>query len=584
MAAEESLDALAARAEDLDLYEGRVRLWRCVESPDGARAWRRIRGDGGTHHRHPSRTERSTASSDARTAPDDPEVSRARTTPGTALAPLGTRRSCADPVGALGQVVETLETLTTTAWHDVSGQGAHDALDLVEQAGRRLAAVRGEVLNVVDGNGLWAVKGARTFSAWLRTRTGSTAGAASRQVRESRALRDHLPLTREALAAGTISPDHAGVLVREATRTKELREALTHEEVGEAFLVEHAKAMDAGTFTKLVRSWSAAADPQGADRAWREKGSKEELTLSQTTDGWHLNGWLDTVSGQLVSTALGAHAGRKGAGDERTPAQRRAAALVSLARQSLDIGLQGAGARVRPHLTVTSSLELLRTLAEAMGSPIPPRRPDGKPYAPGAAFGPPAEAALSAPGGPQDPGLSRDECCSSTGGLFELTPEARKWMETWQPGDEHVISTAIDYSKVRGIEPATLEDGSPVPVGLLGRLACESQLSRVIFGADSTILDVGREQRLFTASQARAIFARDKHCQYPDCDAPPGFGEIHHSIAWALGGRTDVEHGILLCWHHHDWVHAHRITITRAAGRWWFRDRHGWLITGTPRP
>src|SRR5699024_5284297 len=105
----------------------------------------------------------------------------------------------------------------------------------------------------------------------------------------------------------------------------------------------------------------------------------------------------------------------------------------------------------------------------------------------------------------------------------------------------HVISTAIDYDKVRGIQPATLPDGTPVPPALLARLVCESQLSRVIFGAQSTILDAGREQRLFSAAQARAVIARDGHCAYPDCDEPPGFGEIHHSLSWARGGHTNAE-------------------------------------------
>ncbi|WP_413452601.1 DUF222 domain-containing protein [Georgenia phoenicis] len=485
-----------------------------------------------------------------------------------------------DPVAAITGAADTLSALTTTPWHELPGQAAHDALDELERAERHLAALRAQVLPVVEANGLWALQGTRTYAAWLRQRTGSTAGSASRQVREARALRDHLPLTREALSVGRISPEHVAVLVRETTRTQELRTQLTDEDLGEGFLVAQAEAMDAGTFTQLVRAWTVAADPEGADRAWREADSKEELTLSRTTDGFHLRGWLDEVSGQIVGTALQAHAGRKGAKDERTPAQRRAAALVSLASQSLDAGIQGAAARIRPHLTVTTSLETLRALAEAMGSAIPPLGPDGRPYAPGAAFGPSSKAALTATGGPRDP-----EAPEAAGevALFTASEETRRWLEQWESGDEHVISTAIDYEQVVGLEPPTLEDGTPIPPAVLARLACESQLSRVIFGAVSTILDAGRDKRIFPANQVRAVIARDKHCQYPGCDEPPGFGEIHHSLWWAqhLGG-TDVEHGILLCWHHHDWVHAQQITITRAEGQWWFRDRHGWLITADP--
>ncbi|MGC5616239.1 HNH endonuclease signature motif containing protein [Georgenia sp. Z1491] len=82
----------------------------------------------------------------------------------------------------------------------------------------------------------------------------------------------------------------------------------------------------------------------------------------------------------------------------------------------------------------------------------------------------------------------------------------------------------------------------------------------------------------------RAIHARDQHCQYPGCDEPPGFGEIHHCLHWYKDhGPTSIEHGILLCWHHHDLIHARNITITRTRGRWHFHDQHGRPIEPTRR-
>ena len=460
-----------------------------------------------------------------------------------------------------------------TDWHEVDGHELHEALGLVEQLERQLAGARAGMLATIEANGLWALDGQRTFAAWLRTQSDSTAPAASRQVRQARALRDLLPLTRAALEAGRINEDHVGILVRGAVTTNPLRAQLSDDDLGEAFLVEQAQRMDAGSFAKLVTSWAIACDPEAADRAWREDGAKEQLTLSRTMDGYHLNGWLDELSGQSVDTALRAHMGRKAKDDERTPAQRRDAALTSLARQSLDAGEQGKGARIRPHLTVTADIETLRALAAATGSPQPPTRIDGTPHEPGAAVGFWEEALFTAPGGPRDPD-------QPGGDPFRLSPEAPAWMDAWQPGDTHVISTAIDPRAMTGIEPATLEDGTPIPPAVLARLVCESSLSRVVFGPQSTVLDVGREERIFPAHMARAIIARDKKCQYPDCDQPPGNGEIHHSVQWYRdGGNTCVEHGILLCWHHHDWVHAYGITIVRAASRWYFYTRHGQLIT-----
>src|SRR5690606_13617487 len=196
-------------------------------------------------------------------------------------------------------------------------------------------------------------------------------------------------------------------------------------------------------------------------------------------------------------------------------------------------------------------------------------RSDGTAHQPGASFGFWADSTLTAPGGPRDPHRADD--ADEGAAPFDLPDEARQWLQQWEPGDVHVISTAIDPKAMTGIAPATLEDGTPIPPALLARLACESGLSRVVFGPDSTVLDVGREQRIYPAHMVRAIHARDRHCQYPGCDEPPGFGEIHHSLQWYRDhGPTHVDTGILLCWHHHDWVHAHKITIVRAHGHWYF--------------
>ena len=487
-------------------------------------------------------------------------------------AAAGPATSPCDQVSTLQHLVASMAELDGADWHDLPGRQAHEALDALEQLDRRLGALRAQLLTSIEAGRLWALDGQRTFAAWVRERTDSTPGAASRQVRTSRALRDYLPLIHEALAGGTISQEHVAVLVREGLGTDRLRAQLADPELGEAFLVEQAQAMNAGSFTKVVKAWAFTVDPEAADRAWRDADATEAFTLSPTIDGFHLAGWLGTVAGQAVQQALQAHMGRKGKDDERSPAQRRAAALVSLAHQSLDAGLQQPHARVRPHVTVTTSWETFQALVAASGSVVPPRRSDGKPYPPGATFGITAEATLEAPGGPRSDDVDPSD-------LFSLSEEGRDWLRRWQPGEDHVISAAIDHHAMLGADPPTLPDGTPVPPALLARLACDSGLSRVVFGPESTVLDVGREQRIFPAHRIKAIGARDEHCQDPGCDEPPGFGEIHHSLQWYRDhGPTDVEHGILLCWHHHDWVHANTITIARTAGRWHFYNRHGWLI------
>jgi hypothetical protein len=173
-----------------------------------------------------------------------------------------------------------------------------------------------------------------------------------------------------------------------------------------------------------------------------------------------------------------------------------------------------------------------------------------------------------------------DACAGGAPTLPTANLDADTWARLWKPGDDHTIATTIDHRALEGLEPARLEDDTPIPPALLARLACESQLARIIFGPESTILDVGREKRLFPAHQARGIIARDRHCQYPGCTALPGQGEIHHSLWWYKhGGQTKAEQGILLCWYHHDVVHAREIAIHRRSGAWVFTDRNGERLT-----
>ena len=56
------------------------------------------------------------------------------------------------------------------------------------------------------------------------------------------------------------------------------------------------------------------------------------------------------------------------------------------------------------------------------------------------------------------------------------------------------------------------EDGTPVPRALLDRLACDSEINRVIFGPQSQVLDVGRAERTFKGPRRAAVVARDRHC------------------------------------------------------------------------
>ncbi|WP_182113901.1 MULTISPECIES: HNH endonuclease signature motif containing protein [unclassified Actinotalea] len=125
------------------------------------------------------------------------------------------------------------------------------------------------------------------------------------------------------------------------------------------------------------------------------------------------------------------------------------------------------------------------------------------------------------------------------------------------------------------LDPAELDSGDPVPPSVLARIACDSEVTRIVFGPDRQILNVGQTRRTYTKQLRRAVIARDRHCQYPGCTARPALGDIHHIRWWSRGGDTSTDNGVLLCWHHHDHVHTHDLRITRVPHGFEFRHPDG---------
>jgi hypothetical protein len=499
----------------------------------------------------------------------------------------------------LAQVREVLEQLVEVDLHAVPGPAVLEALDTVEVVRRQVAALGARALATVEADGMWALDGARSLAAWYRARTGMAGATAAREVRQARALRDHLPATAKALARGQISTDHAAAMVRQTLSSPARRDLLADPEVGEKLLLTQAKALDGSDFAVAAARWAQQADPGAADRSYREDLAREEFYLSETTDGYVPGGWLSKASGKALATAIAARVGTPSKADTRTPAQRRAAALVALARVSLDAGTLKPGARIRPHLAVHVPFETLQRLIAASAPAHRPGCRAGGSY-PGVAFGlppdlarltaqagpaeaspgdPPGELQLVAPGGAARGKVHDDGRPAQPDEGVQGRPSGGAAAEPCTCEAAEEIGAGLDPAWLAGAPAATFDDGVVIPPALLGRVACASQMHRVVFGPDSEVLDLGREERLFTAAQTRAIIARDTRCQYPRCHAPPGEGEIHHSVWWwAQFGATNLRLGILLCWFHHDYVHAHAITIARDGDRWIFRRQDGTAI------
>jgi len=124
------------------------------------------------------------------------------------------------------------------------------------------------------------------------------------------------------------------------------------------------------------------------------------------------------------------------------------------------------------------------------------------------------------------------------------------------------VELVFTVDSLRGIGALALDDhrcelsgfGS-VPLDTIRRLACDARVGWMTIGDNRIALDVGRMRRLPTVAQRRAVVVRDRHCQFPQCDAPARWCDVHHLLAWEHGGLTDLANLVLLCRRHHVAVH-----------------------------
>jgi hypothetical protein len=124
-------------------------------------------------------------------------------------------------------------------------------------------------------------------------------------------------------------------------------------------------------------------------------------------------------------------------------------------------------------------------------------------------------------------------------------------------GEKPHINVICDIEALAGVAGGQheTEDGHVLTVASLRALACDSSVSRIVLGPNSEIIDVGRRTRVIPAALRRAIVARDRHCTWKGCDRPARWCDVHHDVAWALGGCTDPANCRLLCRFHHVLTH-----------------------------
>lgn len=328
---------------------------------------------------------------------------------------------------------------------------------------------------------------------------------APRASLQGEVLPDRYPHVAPALLSGQISPRAARAIV-EALEVVSVRVSSHELREVEEILVQHAPRFTARELDRLCRQVVDRFDPDGTEPREDELRAQSGIKVVRGRDG--LITWIvkmhPEAAGFLTTAVDVRTAPRREVtfteedfapvnADDRTPAQRRLDALVSIARESLsnDHG-QIAGTAVTVNVTMT--LE----------------------------------------------------------GLM----------------------TGLGAAYIDGID-------EPISASTARRLACDAQIIPIVLGGEGEPLDLGHRQRLFSEPQRRALALRDGGCVWANCMAPPGWCEVAHLTAWAIGGPTDVRNGALMCPFHHRrfdkdgwgfaWDHGSLVLIPPASRSGWHR-------------
>ena len=72
---------------------------------------------------------------------------------------------------------------------------------------------------------------------------------------------------------------------------------------------------------------------------------------------------------------------------------------------------------------------------------------------------------------------------------------------------------------------------------------------------------------MWNRAQRRAITTRSPHCQWPGCEIPATWCDIHHVIWWEHGGLSDLDNFLPVCEQHHQKIHHDHWQLTLTPDR-----------------
>ena len=232
-------------------------------------------------------------------------------------------------VGSAGRAGSVLDELTPAV---LSADGRIDALVAVERHIAMLQARSAELLAAIDS-------GDTTEDGWARDAVAAALrvppASMKTRVNDARDLAERLPATLALLRSGQIGQRHAAALV-DATRSLPVEKVATVE----AAVLGRAPELTATQFRAAIkRAVLRVTDPADDEAAHRAAVAERRVIFTPVENGMtELWAYLSADSAAIIKTTLDAMAHttiHRPGGDERSADQRRADALVDLARTAL---------------------------------------------------------------------------------------------------------------------------------------------------------------------------------------------------------------------------------------------------------
>jgi hypothetical protein len=368
------------------------------------------------------------------------------------------------------------------------------------------ASLRLAVLAEADRRRLAQSLGATGTDAWAAWLTGANRAEIANLVRVARLLEQRYDATREAFAAGDINQDQVTVIVRSAERLPA--------EVTDA----DRRAAEAELVVKAVRGMNAERLRQAGRRM------------------------LEAVAREQAAALADEHEAAVLAAEERDAELETWLTLADNGNGTFS------GRFVIPELHG----HLLRAALEALTSPAQLARNKA-----GEVIRDDAVAELPGRSGSERLGHGFIE-------LIEHLPTSADGIAGGFTRNALTLLVHVDHRHLLdGLASARLDTGVHVSAGEARRLACSAGIIPVVLGGASQVLDLGRERRLHSAAQRRALSVTHDSCAAEGCERPFAWCDVHHPHAWSQGGATDLDNGVPLCGFHHRRAHDGRFDLRR---------------------